>query len=319
MRLNSENSFVIIISPYIKLEPLKKIMSFAEHPEKVRVITQWNTDSVINETSDIDIFPFLSNLGTQLYIHLNIHLKLYIFISNQCFLTSANLTNSGMGIPNTKNIEIGTFLDLCNNDLIEIDKLFAASREVTPTIYEIYKQYKIVNLRKNPPLPVLKLPEENFPDNLFPALSSPEILFQYLAGILSPIDCEEREKLRHDIRLFNLSNVKVSSKKDFYERIRTQLRANETIEEIVHFIKTYKTSGKKYPFPHFGIVKEWISFHFSKKPKRYELIEMTQLAYKWLSFTYPHNISITIPGKHSEVLEWHDEKEEGGIYYPGTN
>jgi len=309
-RLNSENSFVIIISPYIKLDPLKKILSFSKHPEKVLIITQWSNVSVVSETSDIDIYPFLSDLGTQLYIHQNIHLKLYILMSNQSFLTSANLTNSGMGIPNTKNIEIGTFVELCKNDLIEIDKLFATSLEVTAAIYEIYKQYKIMNLNKNSPLPEIELPKENLPDNLFPALSSPEKLFKYLAGILSPITYEEREKLRHDIKLFNLTATKISSKKEFYKRIRTQLRTNKAIKEIVGFVKTYETSGKKYPFPHFGIVKEWITFHFSKKPSRYEFIEITQLVYKWLSFTYPNNIRITVPGKHSEVLEWHDTEKE---------
>src|SRR6266478_4547971 len=72
---------LLLISPFIGLDALKKFLQCAGAHHDIKVVVRWRPEDVRTGVSDIAIYPHLLELGIPLYVNHDIHLKLYVFES----------------------------------------------------------------------------------------------------------------------------------------------------------------------------------------------------------------------------------------------
>ncbi len=128
-----------LICPFIKLPITKKIISILPKDKKIRIniLTRFNRQVFQQKSSDLSMFDLLLNHNfdnLNIYMHsLNtLHAKIFIFDEKKMYLTSSNLSYSGL---NT-NYEIA--VQICNQKEImqvrsEITKLFRDDNFIFPT------------------------------------------------------------------------------------------------------------------------------------------------------------------------------------------
>ncbi len=121
---------LIIMSPYIKLEPLKMLLEKVDPAVKIIVVARWRISDLVFGSSDLEIFDYLKSRNHSLYTHHQIHLKIVVKDKKDILLGSANVTGSGLGLFENSNIEA-----------IAIDSL---DEKYLPSIYSILKESKLV-------------------------------------------------------------------------------------------------------------------------------------------------------------------------------
>lgn len=96
---NVESS-IYLVSPFIKLPIIKKILSVLPNQNiKIRLLTRF-TKQVFNQgSSDLSVFDLLlnhnfSNLSIDIHHLSKLHAKIYIFDNKEMYLTSSNLSFS---------------------------------------------------------------------------------------------------------------------------------------------------------------------------------------------------------------------------------
>ena len=101
-----------LCAPYIKSNVISDIFSNIRTDISVNMITKVNLRDFHNKASDLDSLKLTVFHGGHVYNCSNLHAKLYIFDASLCFITSANLTQSGL----SRNAEYGILTD--NKDVV---------------------------------------------------------------------------------------------------------------------------------------------------------------------------------------------------------
>ena len=296
-----------LIAPFMQCEPLQQMIDSWPNNDSIKVITRWRAADVVSGVSDISIYPYLKQKGIPLFIHNNIHLKLYIYASNKAFHTSGNVTNTALGYIDNCNVEVGSCVSLSTEDWMHIYSLIEASTIVTDEIYEIYQNYITENANKEAPLPPLTLPENNsdkdFSFNRLPATKTPQDLWNYYSSSdKTCFSAEEIRKYNHDLWLYGFGNLPQSKspldRTLFHAHLKKNFQAEPFIQAIVKMIQ------EKQSCP-FGAVSSWIhnACRDVPLPYRREIKENTAILYDWLSFYYDE-ITWDIPGGRSQVIYW---------------
>ncbi len=103
--LQRDDSELLIISPYIKVAALQRLLS--ARPTTVKVITRFNLADFAEGVSDIAALRRLLASGGTVRGVRNLHAKIYVFGSKRTIVTSANLTEAGIN----RNYEFGLVSD----------------------------------------------------------------------------------------------------------------------------------------------------------------------------------------------------------------
>ncbi|MDR3090230.1 MAG: phospholipase D-like domain-containing protein [Desulfobulbaceae bacterium] len=94
-----------LCSPFVKTSIIERILNCSSVP--ISLITNINLQSFHRKASDIDALRLLLDNDTSVFNCSTLHAKVYIFDYKTCFVTSANLTPSGL----TRNLERGIITD----------------------------------------------------------------------------------------------------------------------------------------------------------------------------------------------------------------
>ena len=105
--LNETNDKVILCSPFIKKDIIKKILHNKKDNTNITVITSSNIASFVRRASDVEAIELLLANNIKVYNHQHLHAKIYSFDSTKAVITSANLTFNGL----VKNYEYGVLVD----------------------------------------------------------------------------------------------------------------------------------------------------------------------------------------------------------------
>lgn len=134
--ISTENE-LIILSPYIKIEPLKLLIEKVKPGIKVIFVARWKLNDLIFGSSDIEVYEYLKSTGHDFYVNNKIHLKVLVKDKSEILIGSANITGSGLGLFENSNIEA-----------IAVDIL---DKDYLPEIYSILRESILVddNLVKN--------------------------------------------------------------------------------------------------------------------------------------------------------------------------
>jgi hypothetical protein len=95
--LGTSSSDVLLVSPFIKVEALKRTLLRLPHSSSLTVVTRWRVDELAQGVTDLAVWPTLrSRPKTKLLLCQTVHAK-YYRSDDLALLGSANLTLGGMG------------------------------------------------------------------------------------------------------------------------------------------------------------------------------------------------------------------------------
>ena len=103
--LKADTSALHIISPFIKLRALERLLALS--PQSIRVITRYNLDDFAAGVSDIASLRHVLAVGGRVRGIRGLHAKLYLFGASRAIVTSANLTAAALD----NNHEFGAVTD----------------------------------------------------------------------------------------------------------------------------------------------------------------------------------------------------------------
>ena len=300
-RIKSGDDLVLIIVPFGKLAALQQLHSAHSNKGKLKVICRWRPEDLIAGVSDVEVFTYLKEAGSQLFINFDIHLKLYVFASNTAFNTSGNLTMRGLGYGDNPNIEVGNMVSLTFQDWSKIYEIINTSREVDETLYQRFKEFveKHPKPPKPEPFPAFFPPPKKYTISSLPACASPVWLAAfYLNPDSKNFTPEEVRRAAHDFTIFGIPSGLTQSK--FNQRLGGSFCRTPFVTDFVAFLKTERSLR-------FGAVNDWIHKKCDDVPLpyRYEIKENTSIFYDWLAHFIPE-ITWDRP-TYSQVIYWNGE------------
>lgn len=290
---------LLLISPFVSSDALKRFLQCEEAVSNIKVVTRWRPEDLLSGVSDIAIYPYLQERRIPLYIHNDIHLKLYVFASNNAFNTSSNLTLRGLGYSERSNIEVGGFVQLTQEDWLRIYTLIEGSKQVDEDIYERCKRYiesyPKVDKPPPPPLDLFGTPKE-YTLSTLPAMETPVKLVEFYLDPYRPgYSAEEMRRATHDILTFAIPSG--LSKTELDQRLSDSFRRTPFVVEFIALLKAEKSLR-------FGAVNDWIyrKCEDVPLPYRWEIKENTRIFYNWLAHYFPE--IVWDRPHYSQVIHW---------------
>lgn len=298
---------VFVIAPYIKSKTLNDLLQDVR--ADIVVITRWDKQTLLSGSSDLEVYETCQKIGATLYIHNKIHLKIYSVDLNSIILSTANVSERGMGrsIPIVE--ECGTMLyNLSNNDRLYIETILKNSRHVDKRVYDHYcdwfsKQEKYVIGDDVDPLRDLEI-KDPFLTSSLPMTYSIDDLVKYCEIINNGKqidDTETRNCVFHDIENYSIDVD--HSNNELIIQLQKKFFAQEFIKALDNIVP-----GK--PGIQFGRVKEWIQNNCADVPvpSRREITENVQVLMSWFVSLGNDKYIKHIPGARSEML-YHVDRE----------
>ncbi|MCY4499985.1 MAG: phospholipase D family protein [Alphaproteobacteria bacterium] len=93
--LGLDSSGLCVVCPFIKIGAVTRLLS--SRPGSIRVITRFNLSDFAEGVSDLSALQRLHDVGAKIRGIRNLHAKLYLFGKSRAVVTSANLTEAGLG------------------------------------------------------------------------------------------------------------------------------------------------------------------------------------------------------------------------------
>lgn len=273
----SDNLF--IFCPYIKLDPLKQLLS--EETNCRLIVVRWETKDLILGSSDLEVYEYCKQKEIRLFRNPRLHLKAFIDDYKKCLLGSANISSRALNIPETTsyNYELATIEEnLSFEDRLYFNIILNEATLITDSIYE---QIKAQLPEKKEEFPEendfniqMKSPDRDFLISSLPMSASVETLIRvYLEK--RGIHEEELNCAMHDLALYN---IPLNLQEDqFIEKLKESFLSHLFIKAFVRMLQL--KNGEIY----FGEAKAWIQNNCTNvpTPRRWEITENIQILYKW--------------------------------------
>ena len=286
----------LIITPYCKASALKELISRKATADKFDIVVRFTAREISQGATDLEIYDLLVNHGYKLYAHPSIHLKLYVYGPETAFLTSANLTKRGLGEGSHRNVETGTIVSLSSYDWVRINQTLDESRLVTPEFVEQLKE------NQGDPDKLHELLEDLYSEKGLsmldlPSLSKPEDFIRTFTGDIT-LKGDELQRYMSDYATYRADQFDAHD--DPTEKLGTGFLAKPFIRAFISHLKSKQSMR-------FGEVTQWFHDNISERPLPYrsEIKEMVSPIYNWVTF-FKEEASWSIPGEHSQVIQWTD-------------
>lgn len=169
----------------------------------ISLCVRGNKQDFFNNTVCIKTIKELYKLGVKCYLVRNLHIKAYIFDDEEIYIGSANLTNNGLSISASSNIEVLYKADCIDNYIVELNKVLHYSVAVTDKIIKEIEE-SLANFQ------LTKIKPENL-DSIDWSFWDIEDYISHLnysvlpkCDLSIPILTQDKEKYFHDSLLFGL-------------------------------------------------------------------------------------------------------------------
>lgn len=298
-KIREKKKLLFLIAPFIKREPLKRLLNECQDLSELQVIARWDPDYIVKEVTDLEIYEDLKQLGIPLYHHPHIHLKMLVFNQSWAYHSSGNVTMNGLGLSNQPNIEVGAQIRLEEKDIIELQKLLAGAVVIDDEHYEKALEYKRDNPSPRtslPPFEIKPQTDKAFSRLSLPAVQSPEKLYEiYLKPEAYRDDEDLYDAYVHDVILYDIAHG--LNREEFFHHLTANFKGQAFVEAVAAFIQSEGSI-------HFGGMNAWITEHCSDNPtpRRWEIKSTTNRLYDWLAYFF-NEITWDRP-KHSQVIYW---------------
>lgn len=310
--VTAEAPLTCVISPFIQLEALRKLLNLVPVDSNLRVLTRWNISDLNSGVSDPEIFPYLDSRGILLYINRSLHSKIYAQANGSALIGSGNLTAKGMGLTQSvMQVETAAYVNLSAYDHLMIEALFDRAERVTLKHYERAKA-------------LLELEEGSadlLDDTLYsdcelldlPLVESPRLLWgMYEDGSIcaDSLDGENKERLKYLTRLQMPKHI--NNEAEFHCLLKQRFLGQATVRKLLSYIREYTPVGKgafnpKYEGVQNGAIREWLSSRTSSD--RLDLASRVNNLECWLPYCKPEiEVQVQIPGRgNSRVFYWREK------------
>ena len=295
---NSSNIFVFV--PYIKVNPLKKLLENNSNCQLVMV--RWATKDLVLGSSDLEVYQLCKDRGIKLFRNHRLHLKAFIDAYKRCFLGSANISNRAFNDPPSPsyNYELATIVDnLSFNDRLYFSLILNEATLITDSIYEQILTQLPDKRRQFPKEEDFQLeirsPDKNYLISALPMSNSVKTLTRvYLEK--KGIHEEEINCAMHDLALYDIPiGLQESS---LIPLLRNSFLNHPFVKAFIEMLKL--RGGEIY----FGEAKAWVQNNCADvpTPRRWEITENIQILYKWLTELGDDKFVVDRPN-HSERLK----------------
>lgn len=123
--LHKATDSVQIITAYCKERTFKYLDSeVSSDVKEKKLLVRFRLDDLLKGSTDFNILQYGIDHGWNVYVRFDLHAKTYIVDNKRGLVGSANVTNSGLNIGKTGNMEMAAFVDIEPNDIEKIRKLF---------------------------------------------------------------------------------------------------------------------------------------------------------------------------------------------------
>ena len=137
----SASEELIIFAPYVKLDPLKRLLESVPHCRSVLV--RWEPRDLLTGVSDLEVYEFCLTKGVALYRNPRLHLKAFVDSYRSAIIGSANISSRALNLPESKtfNYELATLIEnLSIEDRLYFSLIIDESQLITDSIYQQIKQ-----------------------------------------------------------------------------------------------------------------------------------------------------------------------------------
>jgi len=272
---------LIIISPYIKIGALEKLLMNIPKNIRVIVVCRWKISDLVLGVSDLQIYRYTKDKKYNLFVNKDIHLKVLMKDKKEIIIGSANITDAGLGFANKSNIEAIAIDDVNDEDVSNIMKIIKKSILVDEDLFNrfVMEVSKYKEMKKNIEKYIKNVNKfnsrllENRSINIlvsdFPFCTSPKDFIQnYKLGLF------ESPEMLHDTKLFELSkNEKVDK---LYDILRKSFLEGDAFLWQKNIIKDQILFGKYSELLHDSIVD-------NPKPYRKRVKELVANMFNWTS------------------------------------
>ncbi len=286
----------MLISPYCKAHKLEQLLDTISHKSELPVIVRFTAQEIANGSTDIEVYKTLINRGHKLYSHPNIHLKLYLMGQNRAFLSSANLTERGLGETANRNVEVGTMVQLTVYDWLQVRKIISESQLVTEETYNLLESARDNKADIQAILDNLHQNNGYYFDDL-PALENVDDFIKVFKSMnLSSNLADFPPEYISDYLSLGAENF--SSSSALLDQISESFLEQKYIQNLLQLLQERTTLN-------FGSVTAWYHENMLDRPMPYraDIKKRINNLYNWLSELHP-NVSWDIPGARSQILRW---------------
>lgn len=279
---------ITVFCPFIKIDPLTRLLSSPDSYMKVNIITTWKLENFLTGVSDVELFSFCANREIDLRANNRLHMKVWLIDRSQILATSANISDRALGAADNFNYEFLVESVATATDLKTIDAIKDESIIIDQNIYN-----KTVQLIEANSAPIMAentndlLPTEYsnacYVDDL-PLVNTPQDLYEIYSKY-SLVACPP--EVQHDIERLGLpEGLDQISFTIAVERSFFRLPIIRCVVDRLHKNSFF-----------FGEMKKFLQeLHDSNpKPFRRELTQVTQNLFKWLVELRPEEFKVEKP------------------------
>ncbi|HRI05207.1 MAG TPA: hypothetical protein PLL77_15830, partial [Pyrinomonadaceae bacterium] len=294
----SESTELFIFAPYVKLDPLRRLLDVA--PNCRSILVRWEPKDLLTGASDLEVYDLCRAEGIALYRNPRLHLKAFVNSYRSAIIGSANISSRALNIPESKtfNYELATLIDsLSIEDRLYFSLIINESQLITDSIYQQIKQSiegKSIALPGSDFELAFDTLDKDFLISALPlSYDVPTFLDVCSTGIAAEemaVNCAT-----HDAALYKLDISKPA------EALRTDLKSTFFAHPFISaFLANLEIDG----FIFFGAAKDWIQKNCTNVPipRKWEITENIQILYRWIIDLSDGKYSVDVPGTHSERL-----------------
>ena len=139
--LHKATDSVQIITAYCKEKTFRYLDSeIGSEVKEKKLLVRFRLDDVLKDSTDFGILRYGLEHCWKVYIRFDLHAKTYIVDNKRGLVGSANVTNSGLNIGKSGNIEMAAFVGIEPTDIGKITRLFKDAILVDESILENLKR-----------------------------------------------------------------------------------------------------------------------------------------------------------------------------------
>jgi len=273
-----------IYSAFVKLNALRWLAEIIPEDIEVKIIARWQPNDLVANASDLESYNFCKEKSWQFGIQNTLHSKVFIFDNKTVLLGSANLTDRGLSISSSGNLEVGTVIDASISDLDRLKSLEDGVIWMDDNLFSSITSH-IEKIKVNKPK-ILSWSEE-----LKVRLEKPiellwinELVWSDPNDLLENLDVDNEDH-SHDLDLMGL-DIKYISK---------ELLDQKFLNSNVYKFVEQKLKVAETEYTNFG----WLSSVLhdalldTPPPKRVDVKHYVDMIFRWLEFSNLTGIELT--------------------------
>lgn len=295
---------VILVAPFIKEVVLARLLNHLGAGVVVRCVTRWWPHEIASGVSDVEIWHLLQQRGnSELLLKQNLHAK-YYRADTECFIGSANLTQTALGWKQPSNLELLVALPSSELSLAEFEKtVMADAVSVDNDLYRLTKE--AVSLL--PVMPYLRdgafweLPQQTGEPptdtdividlaSWSPTLRHPPDLYHVYQGRTDIVTRASFDAATADLAWMNIPPGLTEAA--FRAFVAVMLLQQPIIRKVDEFVATAQR---------FGAVRQFLRTLPCARQPNFDPSQAWQTLMRWLLYFVPSRYEMFTPN-HSEIF-----------------